>query len=202
MSAYDVFPSPANIHTWGLLDVPECKLCQIRGTLEHILSCCSKTLGEGRYCWRHDQVLKALAESICTAIQHGKTQATPKQSIIFIRVGQKAQHHQPNSTGGLLTTARDWQLQVDLGRQLKFPANITTTLCPDMVLTSESTKQVVILEVTFPWEDRIVGCRGHLLLRTLKLLGVKGLQSKRAIRNILEAAERASRWLWICRGDP
>ncbi|KAK0152038.1 hypothetical protein N1851_006609 [Merluccius polli] len=160
-SIYDVLPSPANLHTWGLEDTPECKLCQKRGTLEHILSSCSKALGEGRYRWRHDQVLKALADSICMAIQHSKTQAAPKQSITFIRAGQKEQHHRPSSTGGLLTTARDWQLQVDLVRQLKFPGNITaTSLCPDMVLTSESTKQVVILELTVPWEDRIEEAHG------------------------------------------
>ncbi len=173
------------------------------------------------------------------AIQHSKAtqQAAPKQSISFIRPGQKAHRHQHSSTGGLLATTRDWQLQVDLGKQLNFPVNITTTsLRPDMVLTSESTKQVVLLELTVPWEDQIdkanerkrakyaelitecrskgwearcepvgVGCRGfagHSLLRTLKLLGVKGLQSRRAIKNTLKAAERASRWLWIRRGDP
>jgi len=88
-----------------------------------------------------------------------------------------------------------------------------------VVSTSESTKQVVILELTVPWEDRIeeaherkrakyaglssecqnngwktrcepveVGCRGfagHSLLRILKLLGVKGLQLKKATANIL-----------------
>ncbi|KAL0148307.1 hypothetical protein M9458_056369 [Cirrhinus mrigala] len=201
-SIYDVLPSPANLHIWGLADTPECKLCQKRGTLEHILSSCSKALGEGRYHWCHDRVLKVLADSICTAIQHSKT-----------------------------------QLQVDIGRQLKFPGNITaTSFRPDMVLTSEFTKQVVILELTVPWEDRIeeahkrkmakyaelssecwnngwkvrcepveVGCRGfagHSLLRTLKLLGVRGLLLRKATRNILEAAERASRWLWIRRGDP
>lgn len=47
-----------------------------------------------------------------------------------------------------------------------------------------------------------VGFAGHSLLRTLKLRGVKGLQSRRAIRNTLETAEKASRWLWIRRGDP
>lgn len=36
-----------------------------------------------------DQVLKALADSICTAVQHSKTQASPKQSIAFIIAGQE-----------------------------------------------------------------------------------------------------------------
>ncbi|XP_069366366.1 uncharacterized protein [Paralichthys olivaceus] len=84
-SVYDVLPSPANLHTWGLADTPECKLCQRRGTLEHILSCCPKALGEGRYRWRHDQVLRSLADATCTAIQHSKTQAAPKQSISLVR---------------------------------------------------------------------------------------------------------------------
>uniref|UniRef100_A0A1A8S175 Reverse transcriptase domain-containing protein n=1 Tax=Nothobranchius rachovii TaxID=451742 RepID=A0A1A8S175_9TELE len=182
-SVYDILPSQANQHTWGLADTPDCKLRQKRGTLEHILSSCSNVLGEGHYRWRHDQ------------------------------------------------------FQVDVGRQLKFPANITAMpLHPDMVITSESIKQVVILELTVSWEDCIeetherkrakyaelslecwnngwkvccepveVGCRGfagNSLLRTLKLLGVRGLQLKKATKTILEAAERASRWLWIRRGDP
>ncbi|KAK0146506.1 hypothetical protein N1851_014169 [Merluccius polli] len=197
---------------------------QKRGTLEHILSSCSKALGEGRYRWRHDQVLKVLADFICTAIQHSKTQVAPKQSITFIRAGQKEQYHRPSSTGGLHRHHRS-RLAAPI-RQLKFPGYITaTSLRPDMVLPSESTKQVVILELTVPWEDRIeeaheckrakyaelssecrnngwkarcepveVGCRGFAgrsLLRTLKLLGVKGLQLKKATTNILEAAERA-----------
>ena len=116
--------------------------------MEHILSCCPKALGDGRYRWRHDQVLKSLADSICTAIQNSKTQVAPKHSIAFVRAGQKAKH-QPNSPGRLLAAASDWQLQVALGRQLKFPANMaTTSLRPDMVLTSESTKQVGLLELT------------------------------------------------------
>lgn len=100
--------------------------------------------------------MKALADSICIAIQHSKTQAAPKQLITFVRAGQKEQHHRPNSAGGLLTTTRDWQLQIDLGRQLKFPGYIAaTSLRPDIVLTSVATKQVVILELTVPWKDRI-----------------------------------------------
>ena len=154
-SVYDALPSPTNLHRWGLADTLACQLCQKRGTLEHILSCCPKALGDGRYRWCHDQVLRALADTVSAAIISSKYQHTPKQSITFIRAGEKVQH-QPSSSGGLLTTARDWKLQVDLGRQLKFPEHISaTSLRPDMVLTSESTKQVVLVELTVPWEDRI-----------------------------------------------
>lgn len=41
-------------------------LCQKRGTLEHILSCCLKALAEGCYCWHHEQMLKVIVNAICT----------------------------------------------------------------------------------------------------------------------------------------
>ncbi|XP_062848878.1 ankyrin repeat domain-containing protein 26 isoform X2 [Trichomycterus rosablanca] len=236
LAVYDVLPSPTNLQRWGMADTAACQLCERRATLEHILSCCPKALGEGRYRWRHDQVLRALADTLSIAISNCRYQPPRKKLITFVRAGEQAQH-QPGSSGGLLTTARDWELQVDLGKQLKFPEHIlATALRPDVVLTSESTKQVVLVELTVPWEDRVeeanerkrakyselvaecrskgwkarcepveVGCRGFAgqsLPHTLKLLGVKGQLCRKAIRNIIEAAEKASRWLWIRRGDP
>ncbi|CAJ1075238.1 LOW QUALITY PROTEIN: uncharacterized protein LOC109089580 [Xyrichtys novacula] len=234
-SVYDVLPSPANLFTWGLVEAPACQLCQRRGSLEHILSCCPKALGDGRYRWRHDQVLKAVADTICSGITSSKQQHPSKTSIAFVRAGETPQP--PRKTqGGLLATARDWQLLVDLGRQLRFPDTIAvTSLRPDMVLVSASSKQVVLLELTVPWEDRVeeaqerkraryadlvaecrrngwkarcepieVGCRGFAgqsLHRVLGLLGICGLHRRRGTKNILEAAEKASRWLWLRRGD-
>ncbi|XP_049337547.1 uncharacterized protein LOC125802987 [Astyanax mexicanus] len=234
-SVYDVLPSPSNLYCWGLAETPACPLCLGRGSLEHILSCCPKALGEGRYTWRHDQVLKAIADAVCSGIKESKHQLPQKRSITFIRAGEKP-HVVHKVSSGLLTTAYDWQLKADLGRQLKFPEHIArTSLRPDLVLTSESTKQVVLLELTVPWEDRLeeaherkkakylelvetcrdngwrtrcepieVGCRGFLgqsVHRAFKLLGIRGLLEKRATRNISEVAEKASRWLWIKRGD-
>ncbi|RXN15823.1 reverse transcriptase [Labeo rohita] len=181
-------------------------------------------------------MIRALADIVSTAIINCKYQHTPKKSITFVRAGEKAQQRQ-SPPGGLLNTAQDWKLQVDLGRQLKFPEYIlSTSLRPDMVITSDASKQVVLVELTVPWEDRMeeaherkrakyteivvecrnkgwkarcepveVGCRGFAgqsLPRTLKLLGVKGQLCRRAIKTIIEAAEKASRWLWIQRGDP
>ncbi|KAI8479507.1 hypothetical protein Bbelb_373930 [Branchiostoma belcheri] len=155
-SVYDVLPSPANLHIWGMAETPACPLCGRRGTLEHILSCCPRALGEGRYRWRHDQVLRVLAASFCKAIQSSKSQMPPKKSITFVRAGESAKR-KPTSAGGLLATARDWQLKVDLDKQLKFPDHIVaTSLRPDVVLWSDSTKQVIMLELTVPWESRIV----------------------------------------------
>ncbi|KAL7832499.1 hypothetical protein SRHO_G00295170 [Serrasalmus rhombeus] len=53
-------------------------------------------------------------------------------------------------------TASDRQLLVDLGRQLRFPDIIAaTTLQPDMVMMSRAKKQVVLLELSDPWENRM-----------------------------------------------
>ena len=53
-------------------------------------------------------------------------------------------------------SATDWQLLMDLEHQLKFPSHISvTTLRPDIVLVSESTKQAVLVELTVLWEDHM-----------------------------------------------
>ena len=59
-------------------------------------------------------------------------------------------------TKGLLSKAIDWKLQVDIGERLVFPADIAETAQrPDMVITSRSTKTLILVELTVPWEDRI-----------------------------------------------
>ncbi|XP_036071215.1 uncharacterized protein LOC112142521 [Oryzias melastigma] len=236
-AVYDVLPSPSNLFCWGKAESPACNLCLKRGTLEHILSCCSKALAEGRYRWRHDQVLKAIANTISSGINHCRSLRPAKNIIAFVRAGEKPPPAARATHSGLLTTAQDWELKVDLGKQLKFPETITsTTLRPDMLLISEATKQVVLLELTVPWEDRIdeanerkrakyadlveecrhngwkarcepieVGCRGFIgqsLCRAYNMLGITGASKRRAIKQVTEAAEVASRWLWIRRGEP
>lgn len=235
-AVYDVLPSPSNLHTWGLVDTPSCALCSKRGTLEHILSCCTMALGEGRYRWRHDQVLKTIAEAISNGLEWSKQHRPSKEIIAFVRAGER-ETPSKRPPAGILTSAKDWQMLVDLERQLQFPSHIAlTTLRPDVVLVSESTRQVVMLELTVPWEDRLeeaferklskyaalvsdcqqaswrarcfpveVGCRGFAaqsLVKAFGTLGIIGERRRRAIRSATDAAERASRWLWLKRGEP
>ena len=61
-------------------------------------------------------------------------------------------HHQ---LVGLLHKAADWKMIVDLQKQLQFPQDIVETrLTSDMVLLSQSTKQLVLIELNVPWEER------------------------------------------------
>ncbi|TWW71596.1 hypothetical protein D4764_16G0000930 [Takifugu flavidus] len=142
---YDALPSPANLHAWGKSETPTCSLCSGRGSLEHLLSSCPKSLADGRYSWRHDQVLKAVAESIALAISTSKHHHAPKKAISFIKAGERPRAG-PQITTGLLHTATDWQLHVDLGKQLLFPQHIvTTSLRPDMIIISEASKHLIML---------------------------------------------------------
>lgn len=58
----------------------------------------------------------------------------------------------PSAT--LLWSASDRELQDDLGRELKFQEYVTPmSLTPDTVLTSS--KQLLLVELTVHWEDRM-----------------------------------------------
>ncbi|XP_077380867.1 uncharacterized protein LOC144020874 [Festucalex cinctus] len=235
-AVYDALPSPANLHVWGKSETPTCPLCSGRGSLEHLLSSCPKSLAEGRYRWRHDQVLKAVAESIALGISTNTHHKAPSRAVPFIKAGERPQPC-PQTARGLLHTASDWQLQVDLGKQLKFPQHIAaTSLRPDMIITSEASRHLIMLELTVPWEERMeeanerkrakyqelveecrgrgwkifyepieVGCRGFAgqsFCKVLGRLGVSGAAKKKAIKSVSEAAEKATRWLWLKRADP
>ena len=56
----------------------------------------------------------------------------------------------------LLSTVRDWQLRVGIRKRSKVPEQIAaTTLRPDLILLSTVTWQVVLMELTVPWEENI-----------------------------------------------
>ena len=155
-SVYDILPSPSNLQIWGKSETPGCQLCSRRGSLQHILSSCPKALGDGRYRWRHDLVLRAIASEVTGAISESKYQPRRKiDRIIFVKKGARAEK-QNKVRSSMLSSADDWQLVVDLETQLRFPRHIAeTSLRPDLVLYSDSTKQCIIWELTVSWEEHM-----------------------------------------------
>ena len=154
-SVYDVLPSPTNLCTWGLTEDPSCKLCGKPANLEHVLSSCKIALSDGRYTWRHDQVLKAIAEKVDTARRQSRHVKNKMTFISFEKAGEKKGEVRKQSQG-LLGTAGDWQMEADIHGRLKFPEDVAVTNSrPDLVLWSVGTKQVVMLELTVPWEERM-----------------------------------------------
>ena len=72
-STYDTLCTPNNLHRWGMVDNPKCSLCQQDGcSLVHILSACSTALGQGRYTWRLNCVLRVLADGIQSFLNTNK----------------------------------------------------------------------------------------------------------------------------------
>ena len=73
--------------------------------MEHILSCCPRALGDGRYRWHHDQVLRVIAEVISTGIACSRHKQPARENITFVKDWEKPHQHL-NQSGGLLVTAR------------------------------------------------------------------------------------------------
>ena len=155
-SVYDLLPTPQNKKSW-FGEPEECKLCGGCGSLAHILSGCSVALAQGRYTWRHDQVLKEIAA--CVEVRRKQANETPKEKerdIKFVRPGEKRGKSETRVSSSYLDGATDWNLSVDLNGRLKFPASIAeTNLRPDMLLVSEKAKRVGIVELTVPSEERV-----------------------------------------------
>ena len=123
-AVYDL-PSPSNFHTWGKNDTPACQLCGGKGTLQHLLSGCPRSLSEGCYRWQHDQVLKVIAKLLFEAMKLNRF-CPGRHKVIFVRAGSSKQPQTKNKVM-LLSSMPDWQLLVDLERQTKFPAHIVET---------------------------------------------------------------------------
>lgn len=106
------------------------------------LSCFSKALGRGCYRWCIDQVLKAIADTTCSEICHRNHLCLVKKTIAFVRAEEKPTSATKVTSSGLPEMVQDWELKVNLRKQLKFLETAATkTLRPDMALISEGSKQ-------------------------------------------------------------
>ena len=155
-SVYDLLPTPQNKKAW-FGETDDCQLCGECGSLPHILSGCRVALAQGRYRWRHDQVLKEIAA--CVEGRKKSANEYPKergQEIKFVRQGEKKGKTEERSQTSYLDGASDWTLSVDLNGRLKFPSRVAeTNLRPDMLLLSEKSRRVGIVELTVPSEERV-----------------------------------------------
>ena len=88
-AVYDLLPTPHNKHLW-FGEEEGCELCGARGTLQHILTGCKVALCQGRYKWRHDQVLREIAQCVDQRrMENNKAPREEKRSIPFVKAGYK-----------------------------------------------------------------------------------------------------------------
>lgn len=154
-SVYDLLPSPTNLKLWKLSEDPSCPLCGNVGSLRHIMSSCNTALSEGHYRWRHDQVLREMADILEKERKKDRPlNQTGPYFINFVKEGEKKSAK--STSTGILHDSKKWEMLVDLGKKLKFPEEVThTSLRPDIVIWSRSPKLVIMVELTVPWEERV-----------------------------------------------
>ena len=155
-SCYNTLPSPNNCVRWNFTEDQSCVLCRSRFcTLPHILSGCPFSLENGRWKYRHDNVLKVLLESLEKLIEEKRNSVSPPEKFIkFVKPGQSVGRGLMKSFG-ILNRAKDWILDADIGScNLVFPTEIfVTSSRPDIVIYSTSSKTVILIENTSGCEE-------------------------------------------------
>ena len=105
------------------------------------------------YRWRHDRVLRQLAESIDEEQRKKFRVSTKPVSIHCVKEGQSTKPVSSQRTG-MLSTSQSWEMRVDLEKKLHFPEVVHTNLRPDVVVWSKHSKKIIAIELTVPWEER------------------------------------------------
>jgi len=155
-------PTSDRLRVWNIVPISMCKLCSHPNcSLFHILCNCPFSLHNKRYEWRHDSVLRTIARTVNNRINEQnlrQPRPTTLPSIRFVPAGSKLPLIRRNlACSGILSRANDWQFLVDYSANpIIFPPSITATeQRPDMIIWSESTKVVILIELTVPNEDNI-----------------------------------------------
>ena len=207
-------------------------------TPAHILSACPTALEQKRYTYRHDQGLTVLYNAIVRKGEGGVVEAcqpSRHSPIRFHRAGERPRPRARSPRTSTLETASDWNIACDLptADAYMFPlAAAATERRPDIVLWSESTKQLVMLELTVPNETRVVesmrlkqtrykelaeecsrtfattvltaevGTRGFVASRTQQTLQRLGIWTRKLHDDLSSAALRGSYAIYINRNNP
>ena len=65
-SQLDTLPIGANLVRWNKSSNDKCKLCKFRETTYHILNCCNISLDQGKYTWRHNNIVNYIVKNVDT----------------------------------------------------------------------------------------------------------------------------------------
>ena len=156
-STFDTLPSPSNLKRWRLITESSCFICgKSICTSAHILGASKIVLHQGRFSFRHDEVLCQLVVTLKHFLSSCKPNKSDVNFINFVREGKIRKTASRNGFYDILHSASDWNLKFDLDGMLVVPGFITiSTLCPDILLFSVSTKKVIIIELTCPCQENI-----------------------------------------------
>ena len=136
-ATYNTLGTPENLLRIGLVPDAKCSLCSSdRCGIRHILSGCPFSRVQGRYLYRHNSVLRVIADSIQSFIQRNKIVTNGVKSIHFVKESGNAKEKRGRKPSfGLLHKARDFVMSVDLQSMLKYPENIAlSSKRPDIII--------------------------------------------------------------------
>jgi hypothetical protein len=127
----------------------------------HILSGCVVAFNQGRFTWRHDNILRTILpdlKGIVNQANRRKQSLTiPKISASFVKANSKVSRAPPcPHKTSLLDGANDWILIVDLDKTFVWPIDeVLTDERPDVIIVSRSKKIIIWGELTSPSERRM-----------------------------------------------
>ena len=108
----------------------------------------------------HDNVLSKLKNLLEAAIKDIRPASNPKPKpwweIKFVPQGHRQpKYKKPSPRSGILHKASAWNIHVDISsKSLIFPSHIAITeLRPDLVIFSNVSKIVILIELTCPCEE-------------------------------------------------
>ena len=178
-------PSWSNLNRWGIKRGGKCPLCLTpNATAGHVSNNCVIALRQGRYTWRHDNVLASIATNLYGLVnranRHNSQTPTPT-SIAFVKSGSHKKH--THHLRSLLTKSpvTDWKINIDFDSVPTIPAisGVDTLLRPDGVIYSNQHKIIIWGELTVPLERNMLDAqlrktaRYGRLKTDLKLAGWK-----------------------------
>ena len=90
VSLIDTLPSPSNLKRWKLTAEASCFLCnKDTCTTSHILGACKVALSQGRFTFRHDNVLRIIITNIRSSIKNMKSTVPTSRHPIKIKFLKK-----------------------------------------------------------------------------------------------------------------
>ena len=173
-STYDVLPSPSNLKRWRICAEASCFLCGKEVcTTSHVLGACQISLSQGRFTFRHDSVLKCLVDALNTFIKElPKLPVKRVNKVSFVKAGSCKTRTKSKPTG-ILHLSNDWKMVADLSDSYMFPCHIAVSaLRPDIVIYSNTSKRVIIVELTCPCEENMESWHSTKLLKYSGLASV------------------------------
>ena len=143
----DTNPTNVNLKRWKKRSNASCKLCSNKETLLHVLNNCKTMLLDGRYTWRHNSILNYIHELIASKYSDSHFK-------IFCDL--------PGKMKGISTIPTDI---------------FVTSQKPDLCLVNSEAKEIILMELTVPFESNINSAhtrkstRYELLINDLQTCG-------------------------------